>query len=222
MAAASPLSEALAAGVGGVVSTLILYPVELIKNKMQATVIFHKKKLSSSGEEGEGGGKEGEEGEEGKLSNGQTKKKKKKKKKKRQSTLDSFRAFDKHTERAVQLASSSPTNFESTEFTATAPPASFLDTVRDVQRTKGLAGFYIGAQASAAHAFCEKFFYFWSYSFLKLFFASSSTNSRYSSSVIIRENGDGVMVRRKDAPHTTQIMFVLSSSSSYIMEIDVG
>ena len=38
MAAPSPLSEALAAGVGGVVSTLILYPVELIKNKMQATV----------------------------------------------------------------------------------------------------------------------------------------------------------------------------------------
>ena len=174
MAAPSPLSEALAAGVGGVVSTLILYPVELIKNKMQATVqgpvIFQQKKISSGSKTSYG------------TSYGQTKKKKKKKK--RQSTLDSFRAFDKHTERAVQLASSSPTNSDST---TTATPTSFLDTVRVVQRTKGLAGFYIGAQASAAHAFCEKFFYFWSYSLLKLLASSLTTNL---------ENGNGVRRRR--------------------------
>ena len=165
----SILAEVVAASVGGAFSASALYPLEVLKTKMQATSKDDgndndndetSKEASSNASESEG-----EEGSEGSLEVIN-----------KPSTCSDGASTD-------PSSSSSTSASTSTSTTSSTQPTSALSYATDLYQKQGIAPFYAGIETSAFQSATEKALYFFAYTGFKNVYTFFAGNKQMGTAV---------------------------------------
>lgn len=146
----SILAEVVAASVGGAFSASALYPLEVLKTKMQAE--------SNDGDDTNVGDE---------VANRSNSNKNKKKRQEhdddRSDGSDDIEVIDSPT----NATRTSSTNASSSSSSSSSPPTSALSYAKDLYQKQGIAPFYAGIETSAFQSATEKALYFFAYTAFK-------------------------------------------------------